>query len=81
MTKLNWIRGDNPVEDALRDEIEMKIKMGERTMKPRLISAPNDPEKMVTPGIIYCRVTRDGLTGHFLGVGWWHWGVGITWIF
>jgi len=27
MTKLNWIRGDNPVEDALRDEIEMKIKM------------------------------------------------------
>lgn len=50
-------------------------------MKPRLINAPNDPEKMVTPGIIYCRVTRDGLTGHFLGVGWWHWGVGVTWIF
>jgi hypothetical protein len=50
-------------------------------MKPRLISAPDDVEKMVTPGIIYCRVTRDGLTGHFLGVGWWHWGVGVTWIF
>lgn len=39
-------------------------------------SAPNDPEKLVLPGVLYVRLDEGG-RGLFFG--WWHWSIAILW--
>jgi len=31
----------------------------------------SDPEKMVLPGMLFCRSEQDGAKGFALAVGWW----------
>jgi len=33
--------------------------------------AVNDPEKLVTPGVLYVRKTSHDWTAHLLAFGWW----------
>lgn len=41
--------------------------------------AVEDPEKLVTPGILYVQKAGDGVTVHLLALGWWDWH--ITFLF
>lgn len=41
--------------------------------------ATDDPEKMVTPGIMYCSMSKDGVSVHMLAAGWWDWSVSVMW--
>ena len=35
--------------------------------------AKADPEKLVTPGILYASKSEDGTSVHLIAIGWWDW--------
>ncbi len=41
--------------------------------------AINDPEKLVTPGILYTSDKGEGLTVHLIAFGWWDWHISFMW--
>lgn len=45
-------------------------------------SAEDDPEKLVTPGIVFCSGTVENARGFSVAAGWWHWSfrVSCVWI-
>jgi hypothetical protein len=48
----------------------MKIKSGR---------AVNDPEKLVTPGILYASKSDGSLSAHVIAIGWWDFHVSFLW--
>lgn len=50
----------------------MKIKINCKSSK-------NDPEKLVTPGILWVKVKEDNIVAKAIFIGWWHWSIGILW--
>ncbi len=39
--------------------------------------AKTDPEKLVTPGILYASARNDERTAHLVAVGWWDWHISL----
>lgn len=38
--------------------------------------AKDDPEKLLTPAIVFCNLPpEDGWCAAGIAIGWWHWGV------
>lgn len=44
-------------------------------------ASKDDPEKLVTPGIVWVNVEEDYGSGYGVFIGWWHWSIGILWGF
>ncbi len=42
------------------------------------INTPDDAEKLVLPGLIFCSGYEGGHRVYSLSVGWWHWGFGVA---
>lgn len=40
-------------------------------------AAKDDPEKLVTPGVVFCGKRIEGAAGFIIGAGWWHWCVAL----
>lgn len=45
-------------------------------------ATPDDPEKLVTPGVIFVnarhpKLAKHGCEGFCLFIGWWHWSASI----
>lgn len=58
------------------------VLIGAYTVRLDLHASPDDPEKLVTPGIIlvnaqHPKLAKHGCKGLCLFVGWWHWGASI----
>lgn len=49
-------------------------------MKFKIGRAKDDPEKLVTPGIVYCTKEIDGRRGSVLALGWWDWSIKLLWL-
>ena len=41
--------------------------------------AKGDPEKLVTPGIIYCAKSDPRFTAGLIAIGWWDWHLSVLW--
>lgn len=41
--------------------------------------AVTDPEKLVTPGILYSSAAGNGIAGHVLAFGWWDFHISFFW--
>jgi hypothetical protein len=41
--------------------------------------AVNDPEKLITPAILYASKSGDALTAHIIAIGWWDFHVTFMW--
>jgi len=40
----------------------------------------DDPEKLVTPGVLFCKKSGDGVTAYLLALGWWDFSVKLLWV-
>lgn len=57
----------------------------ERLIQLRFVSAPDDPEKLVLPGLVYCSPSHPKFNepragGFTLSLGWWHWCLRFKWL-
>jgi len=41
--------------------------------------ARNDPEKLVTPGVLFCKKEGMGVTAYLLAFGWWDFSIKLLW--
>lgn len=48
-------------------------------MRVEFHRSTDDPEKLVLPGIVYCRKANDVHSVHVIALGWWDYHVSLFW--
>jgi hypothetical protein len=51
----------------------MAVNYGRWRFSAQAGRATSDPEKMVTPGLLYASKAEGGISVHLLALGWWDW--------
>lgn len=44
----------------------------------KIFNAHDDPEKLVLPSIVYVKQTKENISAHWVGIGWWHYGISFA---